>query len=402
MTALPLCSRFALRPDLHPGYTLRRLRGRGGFGEVWEAEAEGGRLVALKFLPCPKGQGAPQELRSIQMVCDLLHPHLTRVEKVWCAPGYLVVAMELADGSLADLLEVYRAELGTPLPPDHLCPLLAQAARALDFLNTQQHLLNEQWVTVQHCDVTPPNLLLFGQQVKLSDFGLTTALGFREKAHFRAGTPAYAAPEVFQGRVSDRTDQYALAVCYCLLRGGRLPFPDAPPDFQPGYVRPAPDLTMLPEAERPAVARALAPVPPERWRSCGELIGELARVTTPSASPKPAGGGNPADRRREPRYAPGAGISCAVLPTLGNAAWDTEVQNLSAGGIRLRVTRPGCPFQPGRVLELALSNPEHAVRVMVRVRLTHSAEREGGDYEVGGSFDHPLRPSDLEALTRQE
>src|SRR5205814_1807723 len=114
-------------------------------------------------------------LRSIQMVSDLPHPHLTRVDKVWCAPGYLVVVMELADGSLADLLEVYQADLGTPLPPDHLCPLLAQAAQALDFLNTRQHLLNGQWVTVQHCDVTPPNLLLFGQTVKVSDFGLTTA-----------------------------------------------------------------------------------------------------------------------------------------------------------------------------------------------------------------------------------
>src|SRR5262249_14214956 len=156
------------------------------------------------------------------------HPHLTRVHRVWCAAGFLVVAMELADGSLADLLEVYRAEVGTALPPDHLVPLLAQAAQALDFLNTRQHLLNGQWVTVQHCDVSPANLLLFGATVKLSDFGLTTTLAFHEKTHLRAGTPDYAAPEVFQARVSDRTDQYALAVCYCQLRGGRLPFPDSP------------------------------------------------------------------------------------------------------------------------------------------------------------------------------
>ncbi len=400
--ALSLTSRFSLRPDLHPGYTLRRLRGRGGFGEVWEAEADGGRPVALKFLPCPQGQGAPQELRSIQMVRDLPHPHLTRLEKVWCAPGYLVVAMELADGSLADLYDVCQAEVGTPLPPDHLCPLLAQAARALDFLNTEQHLVNGQWVTVQHCDVTPANLLLFGDQVKLSDFGLTTALGFREKAHFRAGTPAYAAPEVFQGRVSDRTDQYALAACYCLLRGGRLPFPDTPAEFNPGYVRPSPDLSMLPAAERPAVARALAPVPQERWRSCGELVTELARVTDPAAAPHSGAGGNGAERRREPRYPPDVGVQCAILATLGNGAWDAEVQNLSGGGIKLRIARPGCALAPGRVLELTLSSAARGVRTLVRLRLTHAAEREGGDYEVGGSFDQPLRPSELEALTRKE
>ena len=42
---------------------------------------------------------------------------------------------------------------------------------------------------------------------------------------------------MFQGRISDRTDQYALAVTYCELRGGRLPFADTPPAVQRGYFR---------------------------------------------------------------------------------------------------------------------------------------------------------------------
>jgi serine/threonine protein kinase len=394
MMAHSLNARFALSPDLHPGYRLCRLRGRGGFGEVWEAESDHG-LVALKFLPCPRGQGAPQELRSIQMVRDLPHPHLTRVEKVWCAPGFLVVAMDLADGSLADLLEVYQADLGGPLPPDHLCPLLVQAAQALDFLNTRQHFIQDQWLTIQHCDVTPANLLLFGQTVKVSDFGLTTALAFREKAHLRAGTPAYAAPEVFQGRVSDRTDQYALAVSYCQLRGGRLPFPDTPPGFVPGYVRPAPDLTMLTPAERPAVARALSPVPQDRWPSCGELLAELERVT---ALEQPADAAARGERRKEPRYQADAAVVCEVLPTLGNEAWQAQLQNLSAGGARLRIARPGFSLRPGRVLEVALSCAARGLRVQVRLRLTHSAECAAGDYEVGGCFDDPLRAEDLAAL----
>src|SRR5262249_27450731 len=146
----------------------------------------------------------------------------------------------------------------------------------------------------------------------------------------------------------------------------------------------------------------LAPVPQDRWRWCGELIGELARVTTPAASPELAGGGGRGDRRQEPRFAPGAGGGCAVLPTVGNGAWKAEIPNLSVGGLRLPVVRPGCPLQPGRVLELTLSNAERAVRVAVRLQLTHAAERAGGDYEVGGSFDRPLRPTELEALARHE
>ncbi len=393
MTDTSLTASLRLTPDLHPGYRLRRLRGRGSFGEVWEAEADDGSPVALKFLVCPGGQGAPQELRSIQMVRQLPHPHLARVDRVWCASGFVVVAMELADGSLADLLEVYRADLGTAIPPDHLCPLLAQAAQALDFLNVRQHLVHGQWVTVQHCDVTPSNLLLFGQAVKLSDFGLTTTLAFREKAHTRAGAPAYAAPEVFQGRVSDRTDQYALAVCYCVLRGGRLPFPDTAAAFPPGHVRPAPDLGMLGAAEQPAVARALAPVPQDRWPSSGELIAGLVRQTSPQSP------GGWVERRGGPRYPAGSAVACEVLATLGNGAWQAAVLNLSAGGARLRIARPGCPLRPGRVLEVALLNGARGLRVVARLRLTHGAELAGGDYEVGGSFDRPLQADELEGLS---
>ncbi|HYT91954.1 MAG TPA: protein kinase [Gemmataceae bacterium] len=396
MMATSLTSHFSLSRGLYPGYELRRMRGRGGFGEVWEAETDDGRPVALKFVSCARGRGAPQELRSIQMMRQLVHPQLTRVDKVWCAPGFLVIAMELADGSLADLLEVYRSELGTALPADHLCPLLTQAAEALDFLNLRQHLVQDQWMTIQHCDVTPPNLLLFDQTVKLSDFGLTTALAFRDKAHFRAGTPAYAAPEVFQGRVSDRTDQYALAVCYCLLRGGQLPFPNTPTDFPLGYVRPAPDLSMLTLAERTIVGRALSPVPQDRWSSCGELISELRRLTHPAWASSQAA---EIERRTEPRYPAGAAMACAVLATQGNGAWAAEVQNLSAGGVRLRIVRPGCVLRPGRILDVALSNAARGVCVVQGLRLTNCTERKGGDYEVGGSFDRPLQPNELKALS---
>jgi hypothetical protein len=88
-----------------------------------------------------------------------------------------------------------------------------------------------------------------------------------------------------------------------------------------------------------------------------------------------------------------------VLATLGNGAWPAVLQNLSAGGARLQVVRPGCPLRPGRVLELALHNRTRGLRVAARLRLTHSTERAGGDVEVGGAFDDPLPPSALEALS---
>ena len=106
-----------------PGYRLRRFLGRGAFGEVWEADGPG-EPVALKFLRCANGSRPAQETRSLETVRRLTHPNLVQVRNIWAASGYLVVAMELADGTLQDLLEAYRAEFDTPIPAEDLCPCL--------------------------------------------------------------------------------------------------------------------------------------------------------------------------------------------------------------------------------------------------------------------------------------
>jgi serine/threonine-protein kinase len=93
------------------------------------------------------------------------------------------------------------------------------------------------------------------------------------------GTVEYSAPEVFQGQVSERTDQFALAVTYCQLRSGRLPFRDSPADFDRSYLRPNPDLSLLTPRERPVITRALAPLPRDRWQSCAELVARLRACT---------------------------------------------------------------------------------------------------------------------------
>jgi serine/threonine protein kinase len=263
-----------------PGFKLRQMRGKGGFATVWEASREDGTLVALKFLPVTDGSATAREIRSIQMVRKLEHPNLVRLEQIWCSPGYIVVAMEMAEGSLLDLLQASQMEFNAPLPADQVCALLTGAADALDFLNKRQHTVGGSRVAIQHCDVKPSNLLLFGDTVKLADFGLASPTTTRFQPHRRAGTLEFLAPEVFKGRLSEHSDQYALAVTYCQLRGGRLPFTDTPAQFDSNYHRPAPNLDMLSEPERPIIARALHTVPQDRWPCCREMLAQLARVIT--------------------------------------------------------------------------------------------------------------------------
>jgi serine/threonine protein kinase, bacterial len=260
----------------YPGFRLLQLRGSGGYGEVWEAETHTGSHVALKFMPCNDNLTAAQEVRAIQQLSGISHKHLIRIDKVWCQPGYVVLAMELADGSLTDLLEAYITEFGTSVAPAQVCQYLHQAAQAIDFLNTRHHHSGGRLVSFRHGDVKPSNILIVGDTIKLADFGLATALSPMTRGLRPCGTPVYAAPELFQGRASDRTDQFALAVSYYQLRTGRFPHP-IPDRFRPGYQHPTPDLHRVTPGERDALLRALATKPIDRWPSCVEMMDVLSR-----------------------------------------------------------------------------------------------------------------------------
>jgi serine/threonine protein kinase len=264
----------------YPGYRLVQLLGRGGYADVWEASLPDGRKAALKFLNCSDSTAAAREIRSLQALRHLSHPNLIRVEQIFTYRHYIVIQMELAEGSLLDLYEVYHEQFNKPMVPEQVCLFLLDAAEALDFLNLRQHVIDGKRAAVQHCDVKPSNLLFFGEKVKLADFGLSSFTSSKMQFHRKAGTLDYAPPEIFQGRISDRSDQYSLAVTYCHLRGGRLPFSDTPTSFTRSYVRPKPDLTMLDPAERPIVARALDPVPQQRWPSSVEMMQQIAMLFT--------------------------------------------------------------------------------------------------------------------------
>jgi serine/threonine protein kinase len=276
--AASLTLKSGLEP--YPGYRLRQYLGGGAFGEVWESDKSGARAVALKFLYLTNGAGAPREIRILQNIRGIQHDNLVRLDQIWTYGGFVVYEMELAEGSLLDLFEAYQEEFHTPVPPAKACVYLSQAAEALDFLNARRHRIEGKRVGIQHCDIKPSNMLLFGDNVKLADFGLMSLTTAPVQAHRRGGTVDYMAPEQFQGRISDWTDQYALAVSYCLIRGGDVPFPDSPQKIEPGYERPEPKLSMLPENERAIVARALNRVPHGRWPTCADFMKALTEQVT--------------------------------------------------------------------------------------------------------------------------
>jgi formylglycine-generating enzyme required for sulfatase activity/tRNA A-37 threonylcarbamoyl transferase component Bud32 len=258
-----------------PEYELVQRLGRGGVGEVWKARGPGGYPVALKFLQLDAAAGTVEQ-RSLDALknADVRHPQLVAVFGVWQRDDYLVVAMELGDRTLLDCLNEYRRQGQAGIPAAELLEYLREAAKGLDHLNARG---------IQHRDVKPQNFLLVGGGVKVADFGMAKLLRHSQSGHSGSMTPAYAPPEFFHNEVSRQSDQYSLAVTYCQLRSGRLPFEGHPAALAAGHLFQPPDLSMLPEAERPAVARALDKSPAGRWPSCRAFIDGLAPHLTRAA-----------------------------------------------------------------------------------------------------------------------
>jgi serine/threonine protein kinase len=261
-----------------PGLKLCHLRGRGGFAEVWEAVDKKGNRCAVKFMAGKNSSSSVKETRIIQAIRKLYHKNLLRVHDVLSIPDYIVVAMELADGSLLDLMDVWYAEYKTHLSPELIVGYMRQAASALDFLNGRRHTFEGKQVGFQHCDVKPSNLLLIGETVKVADFGLCTPTLSLQSFYSRAGTLDFAAPEVHGGRLADTSDQYSLAISYHYLRTGMFPFPAMPRVFNTeySYARPAPDLSQVRRGERRVLERALDLEPSNRWPSCSAMVAALA------------------------------------------------------------------------------------------------------------------------------
>lgn len=280
---------MARQPGLRPipDYELVEQLGEGGFGEVWRAKGPGGISVAMKFIRL--SDKTMTEVRAFEVMKDIRHPQLLSVFGAWQVDGWLILAMELADRTLFDRL-VEATRQGLPgIPRLELLDAMRDAARGIDYLNS---------INVRHRDIKPQNFLLVGGGVKVADFGLAKLVEKDLASNSGAMTPAYAAPEFLQSQTSDRSDQYSLAVSYCQLRGGRLPFEGHQAAVMLGHLHEAPDLTMVPTAERPVVARALSKKPEDRWLSCKEFVEALAATPEQQVRPisLPAGMDAPATR----------------------------------------------------------------------------------------------------------
>ena len=277
--------------DMWGPYRIGRLLGRGGMGEVYDAEhLDSGRRIALKVLRDRFAH--PEErarfLREGQLAASVSHPHTVYIfgsEEIGGTPN---ISMELlAGGTLKD-----RVAANGPLDPADAVAAVLDIIGGLDAAHA---------AGILHRDIKPSNCFTdLDGTVKVGDFGLSISTLARDVQHeldtegFQ-GTPQFAAPEQLRGEPLDvRADIYAVGATMYWLLTGKPPFEAG--DLQTLVKKVTTEPLVSPRVLRPAiparlaavVVRCLAKNAAERQASYAELADALrpfAPHQDPPASP---------------------------------------------------------------------------------------------------------------------
>ena len=262
-------------------YDLMKRLGHGGFADVYLGEhiILDGKRAAIKVLHTALAEQDKEAFRKeARRLVKLSHPHIVPIIDFALqeSTGIPFLVMEYAEnGSLHK-----RHERGEPLDRATIRCYMEQVAPALQYIHEQGLI---------HRDIKPANMLLGpNDTVWLSDVGIAVELATCTLTP--SGTPAYMAPEQFEGKPCPASDQYALGVVVYEWLCGERPFKGSgeeleaqhkhtPPPPLRGRISNLPqEAALLVEA---VVLRALAKKPEERFANVTEFADALRQALYP-------------------------------------------------------------------------------------------------------------------------
>lgn len=280
-------------PHAFGDYTLLRLLGRGGMGQVFLAQVKArglsgiDKICVIKTLrPTNDPEYERRFIDEARLIVLLGHKNICPVFDAGCFEGTYYLAMEHVAGQELRGLQRAAEQRGAPLPAAVVVHVIKEVLEALDAAHRMTHPITREPLRVVHRDVSPQNVMVSTEgEVKLIDFGLAVSTQKVERTapQIVMGKMAYMAPEQARGDVVDgRADQFACAVMlYELLTNERY-YGDLPFDAMwrlsgSGGHLPA-KLATLPDDVRAVIVRATAADRAQRFSSCGDMRDALTAI----------------------------------------------------------------------------------------------------------------------------
>ena len=273
-------------------YLLVGKLGEGGMGEVyvgWDSRL--GRLVALKLLRksvLDELEDAERMLlNEARIVSQLEHPNIVRIYEIGEEAGHLFIAMEYIRGLTLNQIVKQLGARGGRLAPALAAGILRQACLGL-------HAAHQLPIQVVHRDVSPNNIMIMAESVKVIDFGVAQAKN-RVGASFTeggkmTGCPPYMSPEQIRTpqNIDRRSDLFSVGVALYELCTGASPFrkETTAATLMAVMTQEAPPLRSLCPEASPALselaARLLAKERERRPSTAAELAAALREAASPT------------------------------------------------------------------------------------------------------------------------
>ncbi|MFI6504224.1 serine/threonine-protein kinase [Nonomuraea typhae] len=248
-------------PTQISAYKLSGVLGRGGQGSVYAGEDGAGAKAAVKVLHTGlDGDDAHRRFVREAEAARKVAPFCTaRVLDVGVEQGRPYIVSEYIPGpSLDRLVKNEGARPGTALERLAVATLTALAAihRA----------------GIVHRDFKPSNVIMGPEGPVVIDFGIARALDQTATSSVM-GTPAFMAPEQFEGTAAGpAADLFSWASTMVFAATGTQAFRgDTMPSLMHAILTTEPDLSGVPEAIRPLLARCLDKDPARRPSAEGLL-----------------------------------------------------------------------------------------------------------------------------------